>query len=88
MTGGINILQGVIQDVAVSIECLRVSVVWYYTVRADEPPYGRIVVPGIVVIQACAVKPLAREFLVRVQRASLISGQTIEMNVVPTLRSL
>jgi len=67
----VGILGWVIPNVAVPVQVLRVGRVWDNGIRADEPTYARIVVPGVVEVQArLAAQPLAGELLVRVQDAA------------------
>ena len=55
----IHVLQRIIQAVAIAVESLRVGGIGYYGIRADEPAYCRIVVAGVVEIEAAVVQPLA-----------------------------
>ncbi len=73
MPARINILERVIQAIAVSIQGLRILVVLHYGIRAYEPAYRRIIISSVVVVQAGIVQPLAGKQLVRIYSPLTIS---------------
>ena len=66
MSRGINIFQRVVIAIAVSIQCLWVFIVLHNGIRTDKPANRRIIVAGVVVVQAGIIQPLAGEQLVRI----------------------
>jgi hypothetical protein len=56
---------------------LRGFIIRHNRIRTDEPANRRVVVAGVVVVQAGIVQPLAGEQLVRVQRAGCGAGCAI-----------
>jgi hypothetical protein len=71
MSTRVYILKRVVIAIAIPVQRLRVCKALHNSVRAYKPANRRIVVAGVVVVQAGLVKPLAGEFLVRVQVAAL-----------------
>jgi hypothetical protein len=61
MPAGINILQGIIQAVTVPIKALGVGGIGDNGIRADKPPYQRVIVTGIIIVKPGGVKALAGE---------------------------
>ena len=62
MSAGVLVPERIVEHVAVAIQGLRVGEALHQCIRADKPPYCRIVVPGTIVVQAGArVQPLAGE---------------------------
>jgi len=66
MSCRINVFQRIVIAVAVSIQRLWIFIVRHNRIRADKPPNRRIVVAGVVVVQAGIVQPLAGKQLVRI----------------------
>ena len=60
MAAGIGVPEGIIVDIAVAIEILRVLRVRDQRIRTEEPAYGRIVVAGLVVIETGVIEFLPR----------------------------
>jgi hypothetical protein len=57
----VHILQGIIQTIAVLIKALGVGGVGNNRIRADKPPYQRVIVTGIIIVKPGGVKALAGE---------------------------
>ena len=77
MPARINVLQWIVIAIAIPIETLRVPIVRHNRIRAYKPANRRIIIAGVVVVQAGIVQPLAGEQLVRIQRAGCGAGGSV-----------
>ena len=64
MPARINILERVVQHMGVFVPGLGILPIWNKCVSADKPPDLRIIVPGVVEVEAAVVQPLPGELLV------------------------
>ena len=73
MSAGIDILKRIVQTIGIPVKRLRIYPVGNNTVRADKPSNRRVVVAGVIVIEAGVIEALAGEEPVRSYVAGTIS---------------
>jgi len=66
--------QRIVEAIRIPVQTLRIGRVGNYAIRADEPPYGSVVIPCIVVIQPRLIQSLTRKQLVCGQRSGGAPG--------------